>query len=82
DKPAKYPTAFLSSSCVVVNKTDLLPHCDVDLAGLEKEMAEINPALEIFETCCRSGQVLGVERLADYIVNLVREKKLKESAIQ
>ncbi|MCL2817927.1 MAG: hydrogenase nickel incorporation protein HypB [Clostridiales bacterium] len=74
DKPAKYPTAFLSASCVVVNKTDLLPYSDVDLDGLKKEMTGINPALAIFETCCRPGSASGIERLAEHIINLVENK--------
>jgi len=75
DKPAKYPTAFLAASCAVVNKTDLLPYSDVDMAELRREIAEINPKLGIFETCCRPGKAEGVEGLAEYIIGLALEKK-------
>ena len=42
DKPAKYPSAFLAASIVVLNKIDLLPYIEVDLDTMKKEIMEIN----------------------------------------
>jgi len=75
DKPAKYPTAFLSSEAVVLNKVDLMPFVNVDLEEMETEILEINPKIKIFETCCRQGEVNGIDELADWLIELVKEKK-------
>ena len=39
DKPLKYPVMFRSADLVLVNKIDLLPHLDFDLAAFEANLA-------------------------------------------
>ena len=70
DKPAKYPSAFLAASIVVLNKIDLLPYIEVDLDTMKKEIMEINPRIRIFETDCRKKSGNGIEDLAEYILSL------------
>jgi len=52
DKPLKYPGMFRSASVLIINKTDLLPYINCDLAKLRENAHSINPALELFETSC------------------------------
>lgn len=55
DKPAKYPHIFAASEVMVVNKLDLLPYLDYDLAKAKRQALAINPRLRIFEVSCRTG---------------------------
>lgn len=55
DKPLKYPAMFRNASVLIINKTDLLPYLDCDIATLRKNALQINPALVVFETSCKTG---------------------------
>ena len=52
DKPLKYPTIFMNSEVLVINKTDLLPFlkCSVDV--MKRNALTIKPKLEVFTTSC------------------------------
>ncbi|MDH5638037.1 MAG: hydrogenase nickel incorporation protein HypB [Nitrospinota bacterium] len=58
DKPVKYPKAFRSSSAMVITKTDLLPHLDLDMARLLDYSTKVNPALKVFHLSAKSGDGL------------------------
>jgi hydrogenase nickel incorporation protein HypB len=60
DKPAKYPQMFAAAQVMIVNKLDLLPYVDYDLAKVKREALAINPQLRIFEVSCRTGEKLDV----------------------
>jgi hydrogenase nickel incorporation protein HypB len=55
DKPLKYPGMFRNASVLLINKVDLLPYLDLDLEALRRNALQINPALSLFETSCRTG---------------------------
>jgi hydrogenase nickel incorporation protein HypB len=55
DKPLKYPAMFRNAAVLVVNKIDLLPYVQCDLARLEENARRVNPGLRIFETSCTTG---------------------------
>ena len=69
DKPLKYPLMFRESGVLVINKTDLLPHTDVDIEKIKRNARSLNPGLEIFEVSCRSGA--GLPAWADYLTALL-----------
>jgi hydrogenase nickel incorporation protein HypB len=52
DKPLKYPGMFRNASVLIINKIDLVPYLDSDLATLRRNALQINPALKVFETSC------------------------------
>ena len=54
DKPLKYPGMFQNASVLNVNKVDLLPYVNCDLAALKGNALKINPSLKVFETSCTS----------------------------
>jgi hydrogenase nickel incorporation protein HypB len=55
DKPKKYPLMFREARLLLLNKIDLLPHVQFDLAKATREAREINPALETIEISCTTG---------------------------
>lgn len=58
DKPEKYPLLFNLARAMVLNKIDLLPHVDFDLARARAFAVKLNRSLDIFELSCRSGEGL------------------------
>ncbi len=68
DKPLKYPLMFRESSALVLNKTDLAPYTDIDMAKLKADAASLNPALRVFEVSCRTGE--GLDGWAGWLAGL------------
>ena len=60
DKPLKYPHMFAAADLVVVNKIDLLPYVDFDLARLTRDARQLNPDLEVLSVSARTGENLAV----------------------
>ena len=58
DKPLKYPAMFRRATALVINKIDLVPYVDCNLAELRQNAMSINPNLQIFEVSCRTGDGL------------------------
>jgi hydrogenase nickel incorporation protein HypB len=52
DKPLKYPGMFRKASVLIINKIDLLPFVNCNLAVLKRNALQINPSLKVFETSC------------------------------
>jgi hydrogenase nickel incorporation protein HypB len=73
DKPVKYPLMFRSSSACVVNKLDLAPHLDVDLAALRANVERVNPKLAVFELSAKTGE--GLEPWLDWLRGRVSAKR-------
>jgi hydrogenase nickel incorporation protein HypB len=69
DKPLKYPAMFRKASVLVINKTDLIPFVNCDLAKLRNNALRINPDLTIFETSCVNGD--GLEQWCNWLVQQV-----------
>jgi hydrogenase nickel incorporation protein HypB len=58
DKPAKYPLMFQESAVLIINKIDLAPYVDFDLAKAKRDALTLNRNLKIFEVSCKTGQGL------------------------
>jgi hydrogenase nickel incorporation protein HypB len=56
DKPLKYPDMFTAAKIAILNKIDLAPHCDADLAAYEANLRRINPNIEILRVSARTGE--------------------------
>ena len=65
DKPTKYPLIFIDADAVIINKMDLLPHVDFDVANFRRSIQGLNPRVEVFELSCRTGE--GIERWCSWI---------------
>ena len=59
DKPLKYPHMFAAAGLVLINKIDLLPYVDFDLAGCTRYIHAINPGVTVLEVSATSGKGLG-----------------------
>jgi hydrogenase nickel incorporation protein HypB len=59
DKPLKYPDMFAVADLVLVNKIDLLPHLDFDVAKLEGFVARVRPGVRVLKVSARSGEGFG-----------------------
>ena len=55
EKPLKYPVMFRSADIVLVNKIDLMPHLDLDLALFYKNLHDVNPHVQTIETSAKTG---------------------------
>ena len=55
DKPLKYPHMFHAADVMLLNKTDLLPHLDFDVAKCCEMARRVNPGIIIFEVSAKSG---------------------------
>ena len=56
EKPLKYPVMFRSVDLVLVNKMDLLPYLDFDLAAYERNLAAVNPRADIVKLSARTRE--------------------------
>lgn len=56
DKPLKYPDLFAAADLVILNKIDLLPHVDFDVARCREYARRTNPEVGILELSARSGE--------------------------
>lgn len=71
DKPLKYPDMFAASDLMILNKIDLLPYVDFDVARCIDYARRINPGLEVLQLSARSGA--GLPDWIDWIVAARRE---------
>jgi hydrogenase nickel incorporation protein HypB len=55
DKPIKYPVMFRTADLVLLTKTDLLPHLDVDVAAIEDGLARVMPVPRMIAVSARTG---------------------------
>ena len=58
DKPLKYPLMFRSVDLILINKVDLLPHLEFDLALLKRNVEAVHPDVEIILMSARTGEGL------------------------
>ncbi len=59
DKPLKYPLMFTETDVVLVNKIDLLPYVDFNMAAFNRTVTGLNPKVKIFPVSCKTGEGLG-----------------------
>jgi len=58
DKPLKYPHMFRAAEVMILNKTDLLPHVEFDVAGAIENARAVNPDIAVLQVSARSGEGL------------------------
>lgn len=73
DKPEKYPLLFNLAKALVLNKVDLLPYVDFDMARARNFASKLNRDLEIFEVSCRNGN--GLQGWYDWLRRMRAAKK-------
>ena len=71
DKPLKYPMIFTDADVVIINKMDLLPYVDFDIAAFRRSIEGLNPGVQIFEVSCKSGA--GIENWCSWLSNELKQ---------
>jgi hydrogenase nickel incorporation protein HypB len=65
DKPLKYPHIFRAANLMILNKSDLLPHLDFDVARVIANAREVNPDIIVQIVSARTGE--GLDAWYDWI---------------
>ncbi len=76
DKPIKYPLIFVDADAVIINKMDLLPHVDFDIAAFRSSVSGLNPDAEVFQISCKTGE--GVEEWCSWILSQTRANAARQ----
>jgi hydrogenase nickel incorporation protein HypB len=58
DKPLKYPHIFASATLILLNKVDLLPYVDFDVARFEHDAGLVNPNAAVIAVSATQGDGL------------------------
>jgi hydrogenase nickel incorporation protein HypB len=66
EKPLKYPVMFRAVDVVVINKIDLLPYLDFDLAKFLANLRAVNPQATTIRASARTGE--GVEEWCSWLL--------------
>jgi hydrogenase nickel incorporation protein HypB len=66
DKPYKYPGIYRGVEALVINKIDLLPYVDFDMAYFRRGVEMLNPGVVTFPLSCRTGE--GLDRWLEWLV--------------
>jgi len=66
DKPIKYPDMFAAARLMILNKVDLLPHLDFDVAKCIDYARRVNPGIEVLLVSAKSGQ--GMDAWLDWLL--------------
>jgi len=65
DKPIKYPNMFHTSDICIINKTDLLPYVDFNVAKAKEYALQVNHHLKFFELSAKTGE--GMDAWYDWL---------------
>lgn len=65
DKPLKYPTLINTSDVVVISKMDLASAVGFDMDLARRNIEQVRPGVEVFETSAKTGQ--GIDAWIEYL---------------
>ena len=65
DKPLKYPLMFQVCDVLLINKIDVLPYFDFDMAKCTEYIHMRNPNAKVFPICARTGE--GIDAFAAWL---------------
>ncbi len=72
DKPHKYPLMFKEADILIVNKMDLLPLTDFNMAEFETLVNNLNSDLKTIKVSCKDGE--GLEEWYDFLKAKIDER--------
>jgi len=76
DKPIKYPLIFVDADAVIINKMDLLPHVDFDIAAFRRSVSGLNPDADVFQISCKTGE--GIKEWCSWILDQTKATGAKQ----
>lgn len=74
DKPLKYPLMFSICDVVLINKIDVMPYFDFDLARCKEYIHMRNPDATIIPICAKTGE--GMKAWTDWLVQEVSQWRM------
>ena len=66
DKPLKYPDMFAAAKLLVINKMDLLPYVDFDVARCIEYARRVNPDIAVLQLSATRGD--GMQAWVDWLL--------------
>jgi len=76
DKPYKYPNIYRGLSVLVINKVDLLPYVNFDMAYFRRGVELLNPGLITFPVSCHTGE--GFAAMIHWLKEQIKSQKSGE----
>ena len=73
DKPLKYPLIFKESALTLLNKIDLVPYTDFNVAAATEDITTIHPGVAVLPVSARTGE--GLAAWLDWLCARVQEKR-------
>ena len=73
DKPLKYPLIFKESALTLLNKIDLVPYTDFNVAAATEDITTIHPGAAVLPVSARTGE--GLAAWLDWLCARVQEKR-------
>ena len=73
DKPLKYPLIFKESALTLLNKIDLVPYTDFNVAAATEDITTIHPGAAVLPVSARTGE--GLAAWIDWLLARVWEKR-------
>jgi len=70
DKPAKYPMLFREAKAVLLNKTDLIPYTNFNIAAFKSDLQQLNSKVPLFTVSCTKGD--GLEEWYKWVKDHIR----------
>lgn len=77
DKPSKYPSTFVVADMVIINKTDLLPYVNFDMAEAKRDIMTIKPNVPLYYCAASKEQQDGIDSIIDYFMQQLAAKRGK-----
>lgn len=71
DKPLKYPLMFSKVDALIINKIDVAPYFDFDMAKLREYVGKLNKNVKIFPISAKTGE--GVSDWTNWLLKEVKE---------
>jgi len=75
DKPLKYPVMFHHADLVLLTKTDLIPHLDIDVQAIKDGLAHVMPEPRVIEVSAKTGA-----GIADWLAWLEAHRPVRSHA--
>ena len=66
DKPLKYPDMFAAATLMVINKIDLLPYVNFDMARCIDDARRVNPGIAVLQLSATRGE--GMQTWLDWLL--------------
>ena len=73
DKPLKYPLIFKESALTLLNKIDLVPYTDFNVAAATEDIMTVHPGVAVLPVSARTGE--GLAAWLDWLCARVQEKR-------